>query len=533
MGKTKSFALLGFLTLYIYSCTIDGTNWDVNATAPVVETRLDLTNLIGDENLAIGTDSSVNIAIDVPLYTFNFDTLENLPLAKSVFAYIWTFPTVNLSAGAGIPGLESSLDLDNNGIKLSDFDIKKGKLRCTLKHTINQPLIFRYYIPKMTKNGVMFEFKDTLPGVTTPGDTVVEIKEIAVDDFKIDLSGNNGDDFNTLKAYTDVQTIVGGPTFSLVNGSTIFKTESELVELTPNYARGYFGQYYVNQTNSVTTIEQMQMIQGGLVDVENMNLKLTFHNTIGADVSFHPITIAATNTRTSQTVNLNHPTIGTTVNINRATENPSVLNPVTASQYSFTITSGNSNIENFIELLPDQFALSADVALNPFGNTGAYSDFFYFDFPAYIQMQLNMPLKLQATDLLLVDTIDNPFTGIDILDPITDGEFIVRVENKFPLSSDLQLYLMDGTHTVTDSLFANTLVAAAPVDINDRVIQPLTTELSITVDANKIQLLKNASFIKFRAKFNSEPSSSGRIQFYSDYYMIIKMIADVKFNIAL
>jgi len=119
------------------------------------------------------------------------------------------------------------------------------------------------------------------------------------------------------------------------------------------------------------------------------------------------------------------------------------------------------------------------------------------------------------------------------LDPISDGEFIVRVENKFPLSSDLQMYLMDGGYNITDSLFANTLVAAAPVDVNDRVTQPITTELSISVDANKIQLLKNAQYIKFKANFNSVPSASGRLQFYSDYYMLLKMIADVKFNIAL
>src|SRR5687767_15798236 len=130
MTRTRFFLLIPMLIFY--SCTLDGTNWDVNATAPVVETRLDLSNLIGDENLSIATDSSVNIAVDVPLYTFDFDTLSNLPVAKSVYAFTWPYPTVTLSAGAGIPGVESSLDLDNNGIKLSRFDIKSGKLRCTL-----------------------------------------------------------------------------------------------------------------------------------------------------------------------------------------------------------------------------------------------------------------------------------------------------------------------------------------------------------------------------------------------------------------
>jgi hypothetical protein len=93
--------------------------------------------------------------------------------------------------------------------------------------------------------------------------------------------------------------------------------------------------------------------------------------------------------------------------------------------------------------------------------------------------------------------------------------------------------LLDGSGLVMDSLFANTYVAPAPVDINNRVTQALTTDLNITVNQNKIQLLKTASKIKLKALFNTAPSTAGRLQFYSDYYMIIRMIADVKFNIAL
>jgi len=530
--KKLSLTLIIFITTLI-SCSVDGTNWDVDATAPVVETKLDLTNLIGDENLSIGTDSSVNIAIDAPLYTFNIDTLSNLSLAKSVYAYVWTYPTVTLPGGAGIPGLTSSLDITGTDIRLSRFDIKHGKLRCTFKSNLSQPLIFRYYIPGVTKNGIMLELIDTLPGKTSPTDTVVAITDFTIDDYQINLTGNQGDDFNSLTAYVDVMTIAGNPGVTISNGQTLFKTETEIIDLTPQYAKGYLGQYNFDQANTTTNLEGLQMIRSGLVDVENINLSLTFHNTIGSDISFHPIEIKATNTRNGQMVILTNSVIGTTININRAIENLSVLNPVTETNYTFNINSGNSNIEQILELLPDQLSLLADVELNPYGNVSGYTDFFYYDYPAYIQMQLNMPLKLSATNLLLVDTIDNPFTGLEILNPISDGEFIVRVENKFPLQSDLQLYLLDGSGAVMDSLFASTLVAAAPLDINNRVIQATTTDLSIPVTSNRIQLLKSASKIKLKAVFNTQPSVAGRLQFYSDYYMIIRMIADVKFNITL
>lgn len=530
---SKKLSLIFCATLILVSCSVDGTNWDVDATAPVVETKLDLSNLIGDENLSIAGDSAVNIAVDAPLYTFDLDTLSNLSLAKSVYSYLWTYPTVTLPGGAGIPGLTSSLDITGTDIRLSRFDIKYGKLRCTFKSSLTQPLIFKYYIPGVTKNGVMLEVIDTLPGKTSPTDTVVSIIDFVIDDYQINLTGDMGDDFNSLTAYIDVMTIAGNPGVTISNGQTLFKTESEIIDLTPKYAKGYLGQYNFNQANTTTNLDGLQMIRSGLVDVENINLVLTFHNTIGSDISFNPIEIKATNTRNGQMVILTNSVIGTTVNINRAIENLSVLNPVTETNYTFSINSGNSNIEQILELLPDQLSLLADVELNPYGNVGGYTDFFYYDYPTYIQMQLNMPLKLSASDLLLVDTIENPFTELEILDPMTDGEFIVRVENKFPLESDLQLYLLNSSGVVLDSLFSNTLVAAAPVDINNRVTQALTTDLSIPVTSNKIQLLKSASHIKLKALFNTQPSVAGRLQFYSDYYMIIRMIADVKFNIAL
>ncbi len=521
------------LALGLASCSVDGTNWDVDATAPVVETKLDLTNLIGSDNLSVAPDSAINVAVDVPLYTFSFDTISNLPSQKTVYTYTWIYPTITLPGGAVLPGNTSDLDLTGTDFKLSRFDVKHGKLRCTLKSTLAQRLIFRYYIPKATKNGAMLEFIDTLVGTPVSSDTVVFVKEFVIDDYQIDLSGPDGDDFNSLTSFLDVSTVVGDPGCVLTNGATLFKTETELVEITPEYAKGYLGQYNFNSIGSNTNFSELQMVQGGLIDVENINMNLVFHNTIGADLSFNPTEIKAVNTRTGQQVVLTHSSIGTTININRATENLSVVNPVTESNYTFNITSSNSNIESFLELIPDQLSLLANVNLNQYGNTGGYTDFFYYDFPTFIQLQLNMPLKFAATDLLLIDTIDNPFGSLDILDPIQDGEFIVRVENKFPLESDLQLYMLDNTGTITDSIFANTLVAAAPVDINDRGIQAITTDLIISATAANIQQLKNANQLILKANFNTSPASSGRMQFYSDYYMLIRMIADVKFNIAL
>ncbi len=186
-----------------------------------------------------------------------------------------------------------------------------------------------------------------------------------------------------------------------------------------------------------------------------------------------------------------------------------------------------------VELLPDQIEFSGDIQLNPYGNISGYTDFYYPDYPANIQMQLQAPLKFSIGNLMLVDTIDNPFAGIDLMDNIKDGQFIVRAENKFPLESKLQMYMLDNAGVITDSLLVDDIIAAAPVNAGNRVVNPLTSQLIADVDPIKIQNLKSADKIKLKVFFNTLPSAAGRLQMYSDYYLKIKLIADIKYNIVL
>jgi hypothetical protein len=127
----------------------------------------------------------------------------------------------------------------------------------------------------------------------------------------------------------------------------------------------------------------------------------------------------------------------------------------------------------------------------------------------------------------------NPFTNLDIVDGVKDGEFVIRAENKFPIALNLQLYMLDGTGATTDSLMVNDLIQAGIVNSMDRVVNPTTTELIATVDAGKISNLKNAAKIRLKGIFNTVPASSGRLQMYSDYYLKIKVIADIKYHIEL
>jgi hypothetical protein len=519
--------------LLLVSCTTKGTSWDVDAYAPVAETTMDITNMVGSSNLQINGDSSIWLNVDAPVYTFDLDSITEFPTFNAPFSYIWSYPTVTIASGTSLPPIDIPIDLSSTGIELREIKLKEGKLKLTLKSTNAQRMIFTYSIPAATKMGVAFSFTDTVAGLAAGEDTVYYTKEFDVSDYVIATTGPNNDQINTFSPNVTIASVAGDPSTTLVNNSVIFTIVNEMIGIVPEYGKGYLGQYDLSQNNISADLEALRLIRSGTVDIEQLSLNLIIHNSIGAELRFKPIYLKGKNTNNGTTIFLTHPGMGNTVNLNRAFETGISSNPINPVLYTYSFNSGNSNIESLVELLPDKIDFSAQMKLNPYGNIGGYTDFYYTDYPAHVQMQLQAPMKFSMTQLLFIDTMTNPFTNLDIVDGVKDGEFVIRAENKFPIALNLQLYMLDGTGATTDSLMVNDLIQAGIVNSMDRVVNPTTTELIATVDAGKISNLKNAAKIRLKGIFNTVPASSGRLQMYSDYYLKIKVIADIKYHIEL
>lgn len=532
MKKVSQFLSI-IWALLLVSCTTNGTSWDVDAYAPVAETTMDITNMVGAENVQINGDSSIWINVDADVYTFDLDTMTEFPSFDAPYSYIWTLPAVNIPGGATLPPFDIPIDLSGTGIELREIKLKEGNLTLILKSTATERLIFTYSIPAATKLGVPFSFTDTIPGLAPGQDTVYYSHTFDVTGYLINTTGPNNDQLNTFSPNVAVSSIAGDDTIHFTTGDLIFTVVNKMEGIIPEYGKGYLGQFDLTQNNLTADLEAMKLFRSGSVDIEQLSLNLTIHNSIGADLRFKPIYLKGKNTRNGTTIFLTHPGMGNTVNLNRAYETGVSSNPINPVLYTYSFNGGNSNIESLVELLPDQIDLSAEMKLNPYGNIGGYTDFYYTDYPAHVQMQLQAPMKFSMTQLLFIDTMENPFSSLDIVDGIKDGQFMIRAENKFPIALNLQLYMLDATGVTTDSLLINDLIQPGIVNSSDRVISPTITELIATVDEAKIISLKNAANIRIKALFNTVPASSGRLQMYSDYYLKIKLIADIKYHIVL
>lgn len=523
--------LLLFGLVSMSSCNISGTNWDIDGVAPVMETTLDFTKMVGQENLDVAPDSALTLHFTDTVYRFELDTLSKLPITDVVNPFYWPWNTIEVPPGTALPTQTFVVSLDLNDVQLMHAIIKTGTVRLLVKSKLPHKLLFRYYIPKATLNGNQFEIVDSImPNLS--GDTAYYIKELPANGYHLDLRGPNNNQVNRLDVFVDVTLDPYDDTLILVQNQFVFEIRNNFLDIVPYYGKGYLGQYSFQSGDNTVDLDFMRKFRSGWVDLQGVNLDLKFINHVGADMRFKPHYLKAFNTRQGTSVDLSHPSLGTTININRATETGIFSNPVTPAIYNLQFNAGNSNLEQLVEILPDQVVFNSDLFLNPYGNISGLGDFYFYDYPSMVWMDLTAPLKFSIHDVWFADTLDNMLFDEQQLDHVKSGEVRVVAENKFPLEAILQVYTLDAAGLVTDSLLADNVIDAAPVNASGRVISPVSSTVNLVITPAKLDHLKTADRLLIKAFFVTLPSAQ-LLQMYEDYYLHLKLIGDIRYNVVL
>ena len=250
---------------------------------------------------------------------------------------------------------------------------------------------------------------------------------------------------------------------------------------------------------------------------------MVVENNLGIPGAIKINTVQSTNTRTGITQTMVGPTIGSVININKATDNP--LTP-----YTQTIDlSTGSNAIDLLNILPNQFLYDVEVISNPNGNDNTFTDFAYSTGGLKAFLDIEMPLSFYATSLTLVDTID--FNAATIKKKsVNSGTFTMHVDNGFPIDANLKLYILDGNSAIIDSLTSPSTISAAPVDGSLRVTQKQKSLIAYEVSNMQMNNLYQAKKLMFRVQFTTAPTST-HLKLYSDYSIDFKLVGDLNYSV--
>jgi len=193
----------------------------------------------------------------------------------------------------------------------------------------------------------------------------------------------------------------------------------------------------------------------------------------------------------------------------------------------------NSNIEEAFAELPQGIAYLFGFNLN---SNPEDTSFVTDNSSIGVDMEVELPLE-GSFDILLEDTLAMDL-GLD--QNIESLKVLIKTENSFPIDADLQIFFLDEQNEVILNgdgtplqLFeenAQLLKAAQIINSTTGETQAISTDMPIaaTLDADMVELIKNAGSILVQARMQSRSENNGNIKLYSSYGIRFSLAMQVK-----
>ena len=524
-----SASCLLLLVFLIFSCRkeLKRPFWDIDLLAPLVKSSLTINNLVTNSLVHVNPNNSLDIVYKSSLYSFSVDTLFKIADTTMKNAYSLWIPIVLNPGGILIPPTPNTIKYDLHDVQLTTVTLRKGKMQLFIRSEIQEKTVLNYKIPSaVSPSGIPFSIQVTVPAKTSSSDGYYN-ETFDLSGYKINLTGLKGDKVNTMVTSFNAYIDSLAPDTVLVHAGDSVVISNKFIDISPDYAKGYFGNSTTTAGPDSADYTLFNHIIGGNLKFENINIGLNIENSIGADVRITFDTLASYNSRTKNLVPLQHAIIGSPINITRSVDKGGIVTP---STYSVSLNSFNSNIQDFIGNFPTKLISKLEFEINPLGNVSGGNDFIYYDKLLKTEMNMTIPLSIIANDLTMADTLD--FVMNSGAGNINSGNLYLYAENGFPYSASVQLYAMDSNYGITDSLFASPNTILSPqLDANYISIGKRLTKLTIPVDASKISLLKNAPKLYIKVRFNTS-GQPNYVKIYSFYEMKIKIVGDFNYTVA-
>jgi hypothetical protein len=197
----------------------------------------------------------------------------------------------------------------------------------------------------------------------------------------------------------------------------------------------------------------------------------------------------------------------------------------------FYINNQTSNFQDLLNIAPH--TLSYRVT----GDIGSqYQNHFLLDTSRFMaEMEFLLPLDLLFTEYTLTDTLEFEF-GEDGIDTSLVKHVVINLStvNELPIELGLQVYLLDASSTVLDSLFNGhpVFLSSSKVDSEGRLLTASENRHSINFPAEKLGILEQTEFLWIEARMVTAESGGQFVKFYSDYTLDfeISFYAELRIN---
>lgn len=475
------------------------SRWDVDVVAPLVSGRFTIRDLVPDSLLEVDTDGSVILVYRSTLFNVELDTLLAAPDTNFVYRYALPAPgSFDFPAGLQLLNIEDLTRLDLDDVALRWLNLREGTLQILTMNKVQSGLIGRFELRGATfPNGEQVITTSVGPGTVSAPATNVTTRDLA--GTRLDLRGPAFNSVNTIYSLISTQLDPNG------SGATVSELDSILITvsyagLVPAYAKGFFGQRTVRQQGEDLPLELFRNIVGGSLDLDAVRLRLDVENGVGMDLQVVLDRFTAVNSRSGASVDLTHTILDGPINLNRAIDLGTGPQP---SFYSNELDQDDSNLDAFLEVLPDRIDYDVELRINPLGDISNGNDFLYYESKLKADLELEVPLRLIANELTLETLVQPDLPGSAEGHALQSGELMVFGTNGFPFDARLELALVDADGTLLSTIPVIGTLQAGVLGPDRTVVQARSSEASATVSPEQLDLLYQGKQLRLRAIFNT------------------------------
>lgn len=472
--------------------------WDLDLLAPLATTSLTVADLVPDSLLSSDPEGNVSIRYTSELFTLELDTLLTAPDTSFGYAYALPVPgPITFPAGTTMETSDDATQFELDQLQLSRLDIRSGTVRLTIANTMPGHIIGDFSLPGATLAGNPFSIQLTMPP-GAPGQPSTSVQDRDLAGYSLDLRGPGLNTVNTLETHLAYACSPDFGPVSITDQDSLLATVG-YQDIVPAYATGYFGNQLIQLDPGFSTLDVFSGLSGSL-DVAQVTASLRIRNGIGADLRADIEYLRSVNTASGQQVDLQHAITSGPVNIDRATDLGSSFQ---AAENLFTMDQGNSNLEAFLENLPDRVEYAMDLTINPLGNISNGHDFLYYDSQVTAELDVDLPLRLIASDLTLSKEVTVELPGSAEGHALQSGVLHLFADNGFPFSAALALAITDGHGQVLTLLGPGGTVASGTLGTDGLVSGMVASHFDVVLSEEQMDLLYQGKHLRITAVFNT------------------------------
>lgn len=525
--------LLFIFLLPVLSCKKE-TSWDVDAAFPIAKSHLDLSNFFGDTIFKADPNGLLHISFSKDIINFTLDSLVKLPDTTVSIGFTSPF-TSQLNPGMTVFSNNASTDREitfnvSNGVALNQAMVKRGFLKVEYANTYPQPLNFNYAINSANLWGNVLHINQTIGGGSVSNPATLT-KMYPLDDYVIHLTGMSGTKVNTLVQSYTISTDPSGAADELQVGQGL-SVKLSFSEVVPAYVQGYFGQQDLSFGPDSTLLGLLSNFKPSNFALTQSAINFRIINEFGIELSSTISNIRSIKTDPANVVPLNAGNLLQTINVNRAGKTNNGSNPVFPWVKQININSSNSNLNAFLENLPNYLGYKVHAKLNPLGNVSAGNDFAYYGHGLKVIADVDIPFAISADYFNLINYAKIDLTGISQLRNVNNCDMILQARNNYPFKAQIQGYMINAQNQVVDSLFSpgNNTIASAITNNLNVVLNYTDTKVIAKLDKTKIDHLTQCQQIKF-VTYLYLPNQPTPIQIKDSNYLDLVLSAFVDYNV--